>query len=68
MHASDRFPGEYRHSVVGEGAVDFDSIFRCLAAIGYDGFISLEDGNPEGDEGTGRGLRFLRRMVVKHWR
>jgi len=67
MHASDRLPGEYRHTVVGEGRVGFDAIFRCLAEVGFSGFISLEDGNPEGDEGTGRSLRFLRRKVVEHW-
>ncbi len=67
VHASDRQPGEYAHSVVGEGSVDFDPIFACLAHIGYSGCISLEDGNPEGDEGTLRGLRFLRRKIIEHW-
>jgi len=67
LHASDRLPGEYRHTVVGEGAVDFDAIFGCLAAVGFAGFISLEDGNPVGDEGTVKALRFLRRKVVEHW-
>ncbi|MES4792067.1 MAG: hypothetical protein C4321_02950, partial [Chloroflexota bacterium] len=67
VHASDRFPGEYRHSVVGEGAVDFDPIFRVLAETGFSGYISLEDGNPEGDAGTVRGLDFLRRKIREHW-
>lgn len=67
VHASDRLPGEYRHTVVGEGAVDFDPILRCLGEVGFDGFISLEDGNPEGDEGTVRGLRFIRRKIAEHW-
>ena len=67
VHASDRLPGEYRHTVVGEGAVDFDPVFRCLAEVGFDGFISLEDGNPEGDTGTVRGLRFIRRGILQHW-
>ena len=42
MHASDRFPGKYDHSVIGEGSVNFDPIFACLADIGYHGFISLD--------------------------
>jgi sugar phosphate isomerase/epimerase len=67
MHASDRLPGEYRHTVVGEGGVDYGPIFRCLAEVGYKGFISLEDGNPEGDEGTMRGLRFIRHKIVEYW-
>jgi sugar phosphate isomerase/epimerase len=67
VHASDRLPGSYQHSVIGEGAVDFDALFRVLADIGYSGYISLEDGSPEGDEGTRRGLAFLRRKVAEHW-
>lgn len=67
VHASDRQPGSYQHSVIGEGAVDFDAIFGCLAGIGYDGFISLEDGSPEGDAGTARGLAFVRRKVAEYW-
>jgi sugar phosphate isomerase/epimerase len=67
MHASDRFPGQYAHSVIGEGSVDFDPIFATLAGIGYDGYISLEDGNPEGDAGTVRALDFVRRKIAEHW-
>jgi sugar phosphate isomerase/epimerase len=67
MHASDRFPGQYAHSVIGEGSVQFDPIFACLAEIGYDGYISLEDGNPEGDAGTARALAFIRCKVDEHW-
>jgi sugar phosphate isomerase/epimerase len=67
MHASDRFPGQYLHSVIGEGSVNFDPIFATLAAIGYSGAISLEDGNPEGDAGTVRALEFIRRKIKEHW-
>ena len=67
VHASDRFPGKYDHSVIGEGSVDFDPIFACLAEIGYDGFISLEDNNPEGSSGTERAVAFIRRKVEEHW-
>jgi sugar phosphate isomerase/epimerase len=67
MHASDRRPGEYTHTAIGEGAVDFDALFGCLAGIGYAGFISLEDGQAEGDAGTQRSLRFVRGKVVEHW-
>ena len=49
MHASDRLPGQYAHSVIGEGSVKFDPIFASLAEIGYAGYVSLEDNNPEGD-------------------
>jgi sugar phosphate isomerase/epimerase len=67
MHASDRLPGEYTHTVIGEGAVDFEALFRCLAGIGYAGFISLEDGQTEGDAGTRRSLEFVRGSVARIW-
>jgi sugar phosphate isomerase/epimerase len=67
MHASDRFPGQYAHSVIGEGSVQFDPIFACLAQIGFSGYVSLEDGNPEGDAGTERALAFIRRKIGEHW-
>ncbi|HTE20010.1 MAG TPA: sugar phosphate isomerase/epimerase family protein [Armatimonadota bacterium] len=67
VHASDRFPGKYDHSVIGEGSVDFDPIFACLAEIGYDGYISLEDNNPEGRDGSRRAVAFIRRKVAEHW-
>ena len=67
MHASDRLPGQYAHTVIGEGAVDFDAIFSFLSARGWAGFISLEDGNPEGDAGTWRAIQFIRRKVIKWW-
>ncbi len=66
-HASDRFPGKYDHSVIGEGSVNFDPIFASLAAIGYNGYISLEDNNPEGHSGTVRAVAFIRRKIAEHW-
>lgn len=67
MHASDRFPGQYAHVVIGEGAVDFDAIFACLAGIGYAGYVSLEDNNPEGHSGSVRAVRHIREKVGEHW-
>lgn len=66
-HASDRQPGRYDHSVIGEGSVDFDPIFAHLAGIGYAGYISLEDNNPEGHAGTVRAVAFIRRKIEEHW-
>jgi len=67
MHASDRFPGQYAHSVIGEGSVDFDPIFACLASTGYSGYVSLEDNNHEGHSGTVRAVRFIREKLAQHW-
>ena len=67
VHASDRVPGQFGQTVLGEGAVDFDAIFRCLAKAGFGGAISIDDGNPEGDAGLARGLRFVRAKVAQWW-
>jgi sugar phosphate isomerase/epimerase len=67
LRASDRFPGQYGHTVVGEGAVDFDAVLRCLSEAGFSGAVSVEDGSPEGDEGLARGLRFVRAKVAQWW-
>jgi len=67
IHASDRFPGSYQHSVVGEGAVDYDSIFHILKEAGFSGWVSIEDGNPYGEEGFKKSLSFIKDKIDKFW-
>ncbi len=55
-----------QHGVTGQGINDYDSIFRILAAAGYSGWISIEDGM-NGMEEMDRSLRFLRESVQKYW-
>ena len=39
-----------KHGVIGEGANDYDAIFSTLAGVGFDGWVSIEDGeNGMGD-------------------
>jgi sugar phosphate isomerase/epimerase len=33
-----------RHGEVGRGVIDYDAVFRLLAEVGFDGWISIEDG------------------------
>lgn len=66
-HVNDRKPGSYQHSLLGEGDCDFDAIFRTLAEVGYDGYLSYEDGNLLGDEGTRQGFEFIRKKVREFW-
>lgn len=33
-----------RHGEVGQGVIDYDAVFRLLAEVGFDGWISIEDG------------------------
>lgn len=67
IHASDRRRGSYQHSVIGQGDVPFDEIFRILSGSGFSGWVSAEDGNPEGDEGFSHSLAFLRSKVEQYW-
>lgn len=68
IHASDRRRGSYQHSVIGQGEVPFDELFRILSRSGFAGWISAEDGNPEGDEGFARSLAFLRSKIEEYWK
>lgn len=67
VHANDRFPGSYQHTVVGEGKVDWDATFRVFREVNYSGFISLEDGTGQGDEGTRKSLGFLRTKIAEFY-
>jgi sugar phosphate isomerase/epimerase len=55
-----------KHGVTGEGLNDYDAIFRILAAHGYHGWISIEDGMNGMDE-MARSLAFLRAKVAEHF-
>lgn len=55
-----------KHGVTGEGLNDYDAIFGILAAHGYHGWISIEDGMNGMDE-MARSLAFLRAKVAEHW-
>ncbi|VTT97264.1 xylose isomerase domain protein tim barrel : Sugar phosphate isomerase/epimerase OS=Singulisphaera acidiphila (strain ATCC BAA-1392 / DSM 18658 / VKM B-2454 / MOB10) GN=Sinac_6663 PE=4 SV=1: AP_endonuc_2 [Gemmataceae bacterium] len=55
-----------KHGVTGKGLNDYDAIFGTLAAAGYRGWVSIEDGmNGMGE--MAESLAFLRRMVAKHF-
>ena len=55
-----------RHGVTGQGLNDYPTIFTILAAHGYRGWISIEDGmNGMGE--MAESLAFLRRMIAEHY-
>jgi sugar phosphate isomerase/epimerase len=56
-----------RHGEIGQGLNDYDAIFTSLAEVGFDGWISIEDG-VEGLEQLGRSATFLRGKVERHWK
>jgi sugar phosphate isomerase/epimerase len=65
VHAGDRVPGVYQHCVLGTGGVDFDALLSILKQHGYAGYLTIEDGQGEGDEGFRRSVAFLRERVEK---
>lgn len=55
-----------RHGVIGRGLNDYDAIFRDLKAAGFDGWISIEDGE-NGIEELQHSVAFLRTKMAEHW-
>ncbi|MEA3209250.1 MAG: hypothetical protein QOE70_2307 [Chthoniobacter sp.] len=57
-----------KHGVIGRGLNDYDAIFSTLAAAGFRGWISIEDGdNPDvGMEHLRLSAEFLRAKMAAH--
>src|SRR5690348_293749 len=55
-----------RHGEIGKGLNDYDAIFRELHGVGFDGWISIEDG-VEGFDQLQRSVRFLREKIAQFW-
>jgi sugar phosphate isomerase/epimerase len=55
-----------RHGTIGRGMNDYDAIFRELRGVGFDGWISIEDG-VDGMEQLEESVRFLRGKIAQHW-
>ncbi len=55
-----------RHGEIGKGMNDYDAIFAELAGVGFDGWISIEDG-VDGIDQLRRSVRFLREKLATHW-
>jgi sugar phosphate isomerase/epimerase len=60
------YSDKLRHGVTGKGLNDYDAIFRILAAHGYRGWISIEDGM-NGMEEMAESLEFLRGKVARYF-
>lgn len=55
-----------RHGEIGKGLNDYDAIFTELKRVGFDGWISIEDG-VEGMEQLQRSVAFLRKKISEYW-
>ena len=54
------------HGEIGQGLNDYDAIFSTLKGVGFDGWISIEDGVNGFDE-LQRSAMFLRNKIKMHW-
>lgn len=55
-----------RHGVIGGGLNDYDAIFSTLSGVGFNGWISIEDG-VDGLAQLQQSVSFLRGKIAKHW-
>ncbi len=54
------------HGEIGKGLNDYDAIFAELRRVGFDGWISIEDG-VDGMEQLRRSVAFLRKKMREYW-
>lgn len=54
------------HGEIGKGLNDYDAIFTELKRVGFDGWISIEDG-VDGMDQLARSVSFLRRKMKQYW-
>ena len=55
-----------KHGVIGKGLNNYDAIFSTLKAAGFDGWISIEDGENGMDE-LRESVSFLRAKIADHF-
>jgi sugar phosphate isomerase/epimerase len=55
------------HGEIGKGLNDYDAIFTELSRVGFDGWISIEDGI-EGMEQLERSVAFVRGKMAQYWK
>lgn len=55
-----------RHGEIGKGLNNYDAIFSTLKSVGFDGWVSIEDG-VDGMEQLAESVRFVRGKLKQHW-
>ena len=55
-----------RHGTIGKGLNDYDAIFRTLKGVGFDGWVSIEDG-VDGMDQLAESVRFVRGKLRQHF-
>lgn len=60
------YASRLRHGEIGQGLNDYDAIFSILKDVGFDGWISIEDG-VDGFDQLERSVAFLRKKISQYW-
>ena len=55
-----------KHGEIGQGLNDYDAIFTELKRVGFDGWISIEDG-VDGMDQLARSVEFLKKKIAQYW-
>ncbi|MCY4778398.1 sugar phosphate isomerase/epimerase [Sphingobacterium sp. UT-1RO-CII-1] len=63
---SEGYASVLRHGEIGKGLNDYDRIFSILKAVGFDSWISIEDG-VEGMDQLERSVTFVNRKIKEYW-
>lgn len=63
---SEGYVRRLRHGTIGRGLNNYDAIFSTLRGVGFNGWISLEDG-VDGPEQLAESARFVRAKIEQHW-
>ncbi len=65
-NGSEGYLKRLRHGEIGRGLNDYDAIFRELRSVGFNSWISIEDG-VDGMDQLEASVGFLRRKLAQHW-
>ena len=57
---------QLKHGVIGEGLNDYDKIFVTLKGVGFDGWVSIEDGE-DGIDQLRKSVEFLKKKIQQHF-
>jgi sugar phosphate isomerase/epimerase len=60
------YASRLRHGVIGAGLNNYDAIFRTLSDVGFDGWISIEDG-VDGFAQLEQSVSFLNGKIRQYW-
>jgi len=65
-NGAEGYARRLRHGTVGKGLNDYDAIFAELRSVGFDGWVSIEDG-VDGMDQLAESVRFVRAKILRHF-